>query len=214
MDVSTLVMIAALTVQLYGEQHTVVLKEETQIMAQTTLANYQHMITKENYKRLGFETVSEVKSATLGEPILDYMIRLDELKKYEMDMDPGRLLKPTNQAIYPVMIGKQTRSSFSLAKIDKSWSVVAYGSPILIRTLTKLRSVEAARSKQATGGFFSVRIPAFNLYLLGHSYHSKLMLAPVFDDSKLGLKAGEFEVANTFLQKLKPAAEEHNGLPR
>jgi len=213
MDVITLVMMAALAAQPFDKQHATVLKE-TQNTAQITLGDYQRLVTQENYQRLGFETASEIKSATLGAPILDYMIRLDELKAYEVGTDPHRLLRPTNQVIYPVMVGEQARSSFSLTKTDKGWGVVAYGSPILIRALTQLRASEAARSQQAEGSYFSVRIPAFNLYLLGSHSNSTLMFTPVFDDPKLGLKAGEVEVADSLLQKLKPAVEEHDGLPR
>jgi len=213
MDMLTLVMAAVLAVLPFGEQHAAVLKE-TQVAAQNTLSDYQQMVTKENFKRLGFETADEIKQATLGEPMLDYMVQLDDLKNYEAGTDPVKVLKPTNHVIYPVVVRAQTRSSLTLAKTDKGWASVAYGSPALIRSLTTLRASGAASSRLSEGAYFSVRIPAFNLYLLGHRTDTTLMLTPVFDDPKLGLKAGEVAAADGLFQKLKPAAKEHDGLPR
>lgn len=213
MDIVTLAMLAVLATQPYTELRASVLKQ-TAAPARATLVDYQQMITKDNYSRMGFETEAEAKTATLGEPLLDYFVELDGLRTYQSGTDPATLLKSTGHVIYPVEVNAQARSSLTLAQTEKGWSPVAFGSPVLIRSLTKLRAGDAVRSNQSEGGYFSVRIPAFNLYLLGYQANSKLMLAPVFDDPRLELKAGKAEAADVMFMRLKPAALEHDGLPR
>ncbi|MDO8804837.1 MAG: hypothetical protein Q7R35_10420, partial [Elusimicrobiota bacterium] len=45
---------------------------ETQPVAQKALKTFSRLVTKENYKRMGFEDPEEVRTATLGAPLQDF----------------------------------------------------------------------------------------------------------------------------------------------
>jgi hypothetical protein len=209
----TIVLIAALVAVQPKEEHAVA-RKETQTIASDSFETFKRMVTKDNYRQMGFQTSEEIKEAVLGEPILDYMVRLDELRAYETGRDPSALLHSTNHVVYPVLVNAQTRSSFTLAKTESGWTPVSYGSPVLTRSLTKTRASSSLKTKLPESDYFRLRIPALNLYFVGYQTGGPLMLIPVFDDSRFAYEAEVALPANDVFLRLQPAAKTHNGLPQ
>jgi hypothetical protein len=188
--------------------------KEIQPAAQGALKNFSQMVTTENYRQMGFEFPEEVRSATLGTPIQDFIVRLDRLKKYEPGSKPDELLTVTNQFIYPVLVKDEVRSSITIAKTKESWQAVSFGGPNFV----KLVVTNLMESSKVTGfdysSYFIVRVPALNLFFLGFRANNELMLVPLRDDARLKFKAGASMKAKEVFSTILPDAKAHDGLPR
>ena len=184
--------------------------EKFQAEALESLEIFKELITEENYKQMGFESLDEVALATLGEPIQDFMVRLDHLKEYQKGSDPNKMLSATNLFVYPVLVRGQVRSSIQGVVEKGAWESVSFGSPNYIRMV--MSQLERQSKEQKTSSFI-VRVPAFNLVFLGYLAEEKLMLTPIMDIPEFGLKAGVSVLADTIFTTLAPAAKSHAGLP-
>jgi len=187
--------------------------EKLQPIAQRSLKSFSHLITKENYKQMGFESSDEINNAVLGVPIEDYMVRLDMLKKYKPGSNPNKLLMKTDQFIYPVFAKKKVRSSITISKIKEQWKAVSFGGSNFV----KLVSNRLKDSSKATGldisSYFIVRVPALNLFFVGYHTKGGLMLIPLRDDSRLKFKSGVSVKAEKVFSTILSYAKAHNGLP-
>jgi phage shock protein PspC (stress-responsive transcriptional regulator) len=61
---------------------------------------------------------------------------------------------------------------------------------------------------------FQVRIPALNLIFVGNFVNGMLTLTSIMDVPMYGITANSPSDARELLAKLKPMAQQHNGLPR
>src|SRR5688572_30093957 len=55
---------------------------DAQSAATASLAVFRKLVNDQNYRELGFESVQEVGSSTLGSPIPVVFVRLDQLREY------------------------------------------------------------------------------------------------------------------------------------
>ena len=200
-----------LTISVQG-QDIQTMSKETQDVARQGLATLMQLATEKNFKLLGFDSLEEVKSATLGEPLADFIVPLDKLKAFQPGSDPARLLVSSGQMVYPVMASGNVRSSVTVQKVEGRWAPVAYGGATLAALVDKVRPRAEGRG-QAGGDRVIVRIPALNLYFLGHQDAGKLMLTPVVDEPRYELKAGEAVPAEKVFDAVLPDAKRHDGLP-
>jgi hypothetical protein len=172
------------------------------------------MVTDKNYAQLGFKSPDEVRLSTLGEPVQEFMVRLDHLREYKESVDPNKLLIVTKKYVYPVTVDGQVRSSIELLKKKDKWIAVSFGAPNYIRMVTNERARQVKLRNARTDEFFIVRIPAFRLHFIGYRKDKQLMLIPLFDILKLDLHEGVAAPAEKVFLKLVPAAKKHDGLPR
>lgn len=180
--------------------------------AQSALATYAKLTTASNYAALGFESAEQVRAATLGAPARGYMVRLDELAKYAGG-DAAALLHDAGRVTFPVEAGGATRSSLSVVSRDGRWQQESFGAPGYARLFTAARAALAKSAGRPAAELFEVQVPALNLRLVGARRDGALLLAPIADDPRFGLKRGETVRAEELFQRLAPAAREHNGLP-
>src|SRR4249920_1258685 len=73
---------------------------DTQTAAAQSLQTFGKLITKDNYKELGFDSVEEVVEARLGAPLAIFFVRLDRLREYQPGSDPNTLLADSAQVYY------------------------------------------------------------------------------------------------------------------
>lgn len=188
--------------------------ESIQKVSVEALEAFKMLVTDNNFANMGFKSKNEVKTAKLGDPIREFTVRLDMLKKYKPGDDPNNLLTGGNRVIYPVTVDNQVRSSIEITEVEKKWSATGFGGSNFIKLLDKTRKTQVDSSKLSPSSYFAVRIPAFNLYFIAHYAENKLMLTPVFDTSGLGLKAQITKSADEVFEALIPAAQKHDGSPR
>jgi len=209
----SLLIIFLLMVSQSSAEEKEMLIEQIQPIAQRSLKSFSKLITKENYKQMGFESPDEINNAVLGVPIEDYMVRLDTLKEYKVGSKADTLLTKTNQFIYPVLVKEKVRSSITISKIKEKWKAVSFGGSNFV----KLVSNRLKDSSKATGldisSYFSIRVPALNLFFIGYRTNRGLMLIPVIDDTRLKFKSGVSMKAEKVFSTILPDAKAHNGLP-
>ncbi len=177
---------------------------QPQEAASSAIRTFQQLVTEQNYRSLGFESVAEVRSAALGEPLALYTIGLDQLKAYRQGTDVNSLLSLSADALYPVTANGQVRSSVTVTKVESGYRASSFGNAEVIKALSKYREAATA---------FAVRVPALNLYYLGQRVENKLLLTPVADDSRLKLSPGKAVPAEDVVNQLVPIANAYNGLP-
>lgn len=168
-------------------------------------------LAQTNYRALGFDSVDQARAARLGQPVGQFVIELDRLKSYQPGTEASQLLTSTQTLIYPVVVENRTRSSVTVSRRGGRWQAVSFGNPTYVKALTEVRDRQA--SAPADSEAFEVRIPALNLMFLGHRENSKVILSPIFDEARFGFRRGEALSLDDVLQKILPAAREHNGLP-
>lgn len=163
---------------------------------------------------LGFRDAKEIDQAVLGTPIRTYMITLESLQDYVPAQTTARsLLLDTNEVTVPLHVGGSTRSGITLAKREGGWTPVSFGGANFAKLMSDLRRELASRDGQSEAAYFVVRIPALNVTMLGTQRSGDLFFASLLDDPRFKLTRGEMLPATVVLERLQPAAKEHNGLP-
>lgn len=181
--------------------------------AEQALGTLALLVTKENRQQMGFDSVEEVRAATLGVPLPEFMVRLDELQKFHEGEDPSRLLHSTGRLTFPVLVQGRTRSSVTLGRGEKGWEAVSYGGPNYIRLLAEERGRLMEKEGRSADEYLEVRVPALNLSFLGARKEGRLFLTPLFEDPRFPLKKGATLPAEEVFKAIQPAAREHTGLP-
>ncbi|MBI5352660.1 MAG: hypothetical protein HZB50_08505 [Chloroflexi bacterium] len=178
--------------------------KDPQAAAEQALTVFQQLVNADNFKAMGFESVEEIKSAQLGQPLTVFRVPLDKLQSFSKDQNPEDLLVDVGRVIYPVTFKEQVRSSIAVEGAGQEWRATDYGSPNLIRALTQF-------TQSPTD--FIVQVPAFSLYFIAQRSDSGLVLTPIIDDVRFGLKAGEAIPASVIFDILVPFTRDYNGLP-
>ncbi len=179
--------------------------------AREALSTFAQLVTPRNAQEMGFEKPEEARSATVGTPLPEFQIRLDELQRYATGTNPGSLLHETGLFLFPVLVGEQVRSSLTIQHERGAFKAVAFGAPAFIRQTSRV--VGGIASAGERGEAFLVRIPALNVFLVAYKESGNLVFASVLDDPRFDLKSGEPLAVEKVLERLVPAAREHKGLP-
>ena len=187
--------------------------EKATAIARKSLGDLPGLVRQIDAKTLGFDDPKQVGAATLGTPLGDYMVRLDELKEYRAGQTATELLHATGRLIYPLVVNQSPKSALILKPGPEGWALESFGSANQIRMVTELRKKLAQREGQAEKALFQVRIPALQLLFVGVERNGVIGLAPLFDMPTYGLKKGEVYPAAQVLEKLVEAARNHNGEP-
>ncbi len=181
--------------------------------AQAGLAAFAELVTSANYRQMGFERPEDVRKATLGVPVGDFFVRLDELQRYQPGANPSALLRSGLEFVFPVLVQGAVRSSLTVSRVKSDWRATSFGAPSLMRLLEGVRAAKSKETAQPPSSFFVVRVPALKLQFLGHNEGGALMLTPIVDDARFGFKAGASIPAEKALEQLLPAAKRHDGSP-
>ena len=177
------------------------------------LKTFALLVNRTNYEAMGFDSPEQVRSATLGPLLEDFMVRLDELRKYESGKDPGPLLQRTGRATFPVLVQDRTRSSVTLASESGRWTAVSFGAPKYARALSEVRSQLSQQEGKPPSDYFEVRVPALNVTFIGRRRDGRILLSPVVEDPRFGFKRGQTLPAEEAFAAMTRAAREHNDLP-
>src|SRR5579863_5071430 len=124
--------------------------------ASNGLSTLRSLVNSNNYRSMGFESLDEVQSASLGEPLPVYMVRLDQLREFQPGGDPEKLLGEIGQQLYPVLVNGAPRSAVVVEKQGEQWSPVSYGGANLVKALGQRWSENAATMKTAAPAYFEV----------------------------------------------------------
>jgi hypothetical protein len=174
------------------------------------LVTFRKLITKDNYKNLGFDSVEEAAGAQLGAPLAIFFVRLDRLRDYQPGSDPNTLLSDSAQVYYPVLVKEQVRAAIVLEMADGKWKAPRLGNAGLAKQISRVQKEAAAPSEPD----MIVQVPALGIYFIGRrGADKKLTLIPLATDPRYNLKATAEQPAEEVFAKLVPFAKSHNGLP-
>lgn len=169
-------------------------------------------LAREHSATLGFGA-GEAAGAVLGEPLVEFYVRLDSLRAFTSTTNPASLLSGGDKVMYPVVAGGKTRSSIEVDHARGGWRPVAYGSQGLARNIVEQRERVAAADKKALADYFLVRVPSLGLVFLGVNSGGSLNLTPLLDDPAGRWKAGATMPAATAFGALVADARASKGLP-
>ena len=180
------------------------------------LKTFPAMIDEENFKAMGFKSVSEARQAKLGQPIKVFMVRLDHLSKYEPGTPPDSLLDTTtSQVIFPLTVDNEARCAITVSLRNEQWVVTRFGSPNLTKLVSSARQASMKMTELPPSAYSIVRVPALNMVFVAYQDKdtNELMLTPTLDNPNLEMKAGSSMPATEVFNKLVPLAQGHSGLP-
>ncbi|HEV8583965.1 MAG TPA: hypothetical protein VGT02_03240 [Methylomirabilota bacterium] len=181
--------------------------------AQNGLTSFAQLVTRENFQAMGFTRPDEVRSAVLGPPLPEFMVRLDELRAFQRGHDPLPLLHPNHRMTFPVRVANATRSALTVERRGTSWNVASYGAPRYGALLDATRDRLARQESRDPAEYFEVRVPALNVSFVGARRDGRIALTPLVDDARFGFRAGGTLPAGDAFLAMVPAAQRHNGLP-
>jgi hypothetical protein len=206
---------AAATVLMAQTQEAMIAKlrtsaAESQAAATSGLAEFKRLVNSKNFQSYGFRSTEDAATATLGQPAVAFLVRLDQLRDYQTSVDATRLLSGGDKVLYPVLTGGQVRSSIIVDKGSGAWTAVSFGGPQLITRLQQARDKVSPQGSPT----MAVEILSLGAYFLGEMRGTQLFLTPLADQPELNLKAGATDQASRIFGQLVPAARAYNGLPR
>ena len=187
---------------------------DAQTAATQALATFRKLVTKDNFKELGFDSPDQVANASLGAPMHIFAVKLDALREYQSGSDPNKLLNEAAQLYYPVIVGGQTRASVFVEQTEGKWKAASFGNAGLAKQIVEVSRGTAGAAQTVSSSDVIVQIPAFGLYFLGHrNPDNKLTLTALATDVTYNLRAGATEPAEEVFARLVSAAKSYNGLP-
>jgi hypothetical protein len=172
--------------------------------ARKSLDAFRALVTADDFRALGFESLDEVAKAQLGPSLKVSTVPLDRLQKFQPGGNPEELLVDANRVIYPITVSEEVRTSLEVGQVGDLWQGRSFGSPEFIRPLAKLRRSDTD---------FVVWVPALNAYLMASRTEGGLTLTPGFDYPEMDLTAGRTLPAASAFAEMVPLAQSHNGLP-
>jgi hypothetical protein len=192
-------------------EHVRTMVKESRAPAQKALKELQDLVTKENFKSLGFDSLEEVPAAELGRPLPVLIVRLDELREYKEKDDPYKLLHPLPKVVYGVNVKGEPRCGLEVQKRDDKWEASALGIAGPARQYV-LALKKQAEKDQATA-FFIIKVLALNETYLGYQTDRGIKLVEVRQQAEEKDKV-EARPAADVLAELVKQAREHDGTLR
>jgi hypothetical protein len=187
---------------------------ELHVTAEKGLDKYRHLVNQENFRRFGLQNAAQVKTAKLGAPLRDYLVRLDALKAYVPGSNPAALLTDTHIVHYPLVADGRNSASVSMNYDRGQWHLISVGDTQRTAKLHSAISRSVLSKKQVAENHFAVRIPALNLeFAACWDAKGTLFLTPIIDSPEWGLKEGVTEPASAVFGRLVSVAKSHDGLP-
>lgn len=158
-------------------------------------------------KALGFTSAQEAGRATLGLPFTVFMSRLSSLKHFSSGSDFEDFIVNTRSLIYPLLVDGKPMSSLTVTMNRNShrWRTIEWGSPKLIKLLERARGMQPQSSLVV---LISPQNP-LGLRFIGERKAGELLLTPIADIPRLGLRAGISRPASEIFRSLVPVANKY-----
>jgi len=186
------------------------------VAATNSLATLAQLTTSRNFDKLGFASTNETSLMVLGEPVPLYLLGAPQLYLPTASTNVGVLFVATNVTsyLYPVLVGTNVRTSFTLQKHGNRWRGTAYGDAAFARSLVTTRTNLLPPLSPAFSNSFAVRIPSLSADFLGYWLLDDYHLALLTERATLPLlTAGSATNAVEVLRQVRAAIDEKSGFP-
>lgn len=95
--------------------------------ARKALETLPGLVNAENFTAMGFTSVEEARSATLGTPVPLRTVSYNKLLQYQPGAPLTQLFEGPEQFVYPVMVGQAVRTSIVVAQQPDGWRIGTVG---------------------------------------------------------------------------------------
>lgn len=178
--------------------------------AEEALKLFEALANEHTYKKMGFESLEEVSSAALGEPISVFTIHHNTISAYQNTTDPNILLIDRHEILYPVMVNGQIRSSIGIMHDGKIWEYSEIGRPNFTGALFDIRQLHMRENNKQHTDYFLVNFPSLYVTLIGHVLEDKTyQMAIVHGHEHIDLQELQFIPANKSFAALAAYAKVH-----
>lgn len=176
-------------------------------------------------KGLGFDSVDQIATITIGQRFPLYVVRLENLRSFKEGSDPWSpsLLTKTDAFIYPLCArvkNLEVRSSVTVLEEEQKQKtkvprVMEIGNPELIRRLTEARTELQNQGRCVLEPeCFAVSVPALNLHLFVYRSEGTKEFKIVTLNYVAGhVKKEDFVAAEVVLEKLSNLAKQLKDTP-
>jgi hypothetical protein len=178
------------------------LRQEARTTAQTALPTLA-MLAARAPAAIGMSE-REAAAARLDVALDVFFVPLDRLKDFEPAEDPRGLLLDVETVYFPVTGDGESRSSITVQRRGAVWVATDFGQPELTKRINMMRR---------GGDTLLIRVPALNLYLVGHDTPNGLRLTPLADIRGTAFRGGQSVGAAELFTALVPLARRHTGDP-
>ncbi len=168
--------------------------DDPKVAATNALANLRKVLAAgQNSREMGFDSIEQVDTASLGEPIQLYTVGIDQLSEYVPTKDPQSLLVDTHRLLYPVIANGRGRVLIALEMKDSKWHFVSFADQHLADNLVRVRrDKSSAPGSGPVTSYFMVQVKGLFLSFLGNrpggaSSGSSLLLVPLNGREELRL---------------------------
>jgi hypothetical protein len=185
----------------------------SQAAAATALDTLRRLVNARNFRAMGFDSLAEAGSATLGRPLVIFRVPLGALRAFNPKNDPWRIVRPSEMVFYPVLVGKQARSAIVLRGDGNRWRVATYGGANPARLSSEAIRIADSLLPPPQRQYFwiEVRIPSTNF--IGFESTTRLILIPLRDDRMNRWRQGVPIPADSVFGQLSPEARAYNAQP-
>jgi hypothetical protein len=126
------------------------------------LSILKQLITAENCKQYGFNSMNEVSLVQLGTGIDVFYVFNDDLKEFQTTTNLGKVIKPSETRIYPVTVNGEGRILITVSLRNGKWRTAKFGRPDLALNLAK-READQKAFKLVGSNEYELEIPAMHL---------------------------------------------------
>lgn len=164
-------------------------------------------------KLYGFDSLSQLAKALIGDAFPIYFIRLDKLRDYA-GADPFSLIEQKSVFIYPLIVENQARSSAIVSFLQKEKEALNNPRIELGGNVDLIRRVEEARKVLREEGYclnisdcFVVSIPALRLHLFGYRDEIKGLQIVTLNTVRGHVKKEDYQNAKDLITTLSNDAQ-------
>lgn len=130
--------------------------------AEEGLLRLKGLVDDETAAELGFASVAEAQSATLGPPVEQRFVKLSALKEYKSGAPVESIAPEVTHWAYPVRAGEQTNCQVLVEKVQKGFAPTQLGRPKAAKKLVSSQGEFAKQAKRQREQVYFLWIPALN----------------------------------------------------
>jgi hypothetical protein len=176
-----------------------------------SIQTFTKLVDSLDIQEFGLKSVDELKSLIPGKQFKNYLIAVDDIKKYKAGEDVRKIINEYPSIEVSLVNGTgNIITSIEFVKNKDKWEAAGYGStPEFII----LRNAQAAIGDSAIKKGTLIRIPALHTSFIAVPSATDLNFIILDDNFSLDFKKGAILPASQAILKLVPLANKHNGLP-
>lgn len=183
----------------------------TDAQVKASLQTFSQLLTNETIGSFGLKNAGQLKSLKPGKRFTNYMIGLNDVRKYKAGDDVNQVIKEL-PSVEIALTDEDNRfvTSVEFTKTKDGWQATGFGATPELKTLYNSRN--PIPDTVINNGKL-VRIPSLHSSFIAVSSASGLNFIVTEDNESLNFRRGMVISSDNALLQLSKAAKIYNGLP-